>query len=404
MTLSLRQPRTAGSGLQRRNGVIELFCGAGGFSWGWERAGFKLLAAIDNDAPSLRTHELNLAAPNGLILNRDLSRFGPESLSALLGGRPHNLLAIVGGPPCQGWSKVGRGKIRSLHASASSLLRDPRNRLYKRFLNYVDHFRPPLCVMENVPGMLSIEKQNIANLIVGNFADIGYDCTYCVIDAAWFGVPQHRKRLIFIARRKGVSADLDVAGLERFAYAFRKRVLGTTNPTTVRQAIRDLPSIKNGDDEDPRPYTPSRGKPSSYVALMRTSSNGTLTDHICRAYNSQDVRAFRTMGEGMKYRELAPRFKRYRDDVFPDKYKRLYWAQPAWTVTAHLGKDCYTHIHPAQPRTISVREAARLQGFPDDYRFFGNIGDRFRQIGNAVPPLMGWGIAEFIKKRVRTGV
>jgi len=103
----------------------------------------------------------------------------------------------------------------------------------------------------------------------------------------------------------------------------------------------------------------------------------------------------------MKYRDLAEAFKRYRDDVFPDKYRRLFWNQPAWTVTAHLSKDCYTHIHPGQPRTISVREAARLQSFPDDYRFFGNIGDRFRQIGNAVPPLMGWGIAEFIKVRTR---
>ena len=389
------------SGVQRRNGIIELFCGAGGFTWGWERSGFSILAAIDNDAPSLRTHELNVHVDGGVLLNRDISKFGPKDLAARVGRRPRGLLAIVGGPPCQGWSKVGRGKIRSLHIAATSLLKDPRNQLYRRFLKYVDYFRPPLCVMENVPGMLSIEKQNIADLIVRNFSVIGYECSYELIDAAWFGVPQNRKRLIFVGRRRDFSADLDVANIEEFACRFRRRVLGVKYATTVRQAIGDLPPIKNGGDEDPRPYVRSRGRVSGYVALMRADSNGTLTDHVARTYNDQDVRAFRTMREGMKYRDLAPEFKRYRDDVFPDKYKRLYWSRPAWTVTAHLGKDCYTHIHPSQPRTISIREAARLQGFPDDFRFFGNIGDRFRQIGNAVPPLMGWGIAEFIKSRVR---
>ena len=109
------------------------------------------------------------------------------------------------------------------------------------------------------------------------------------------------------------------------------------------------------------------------------------------------------MKEGMKYYQLNEKYKRYRDDIFRDKYKKLIWNRPAWTVTAHLGKDCYTHIHPGQARTISVREAARLQSFPDSFRFWGNIGDRFRQIGNAVPPLMAWGIAEFVKQHLPGG-
>lgn len=107
------------------------------------------------------------------------------------------------------------------------------------------------------------------------------------------------------------------------------------------------------------------------------------------------------MTQGMKYSELDDQFKRYRDDIFKDKYKRLYMDRPSWTVTAHLAKDCYTHIHPTQPRTITIREAARLQSFPDDFRFFGNVGDRYRQIGNAVPPLMAWGIAEYVKEYLR---
>lgn len=384
-----------------RRGVIELFCGAGGFTWGWDRAGFNILAALDNDATALRSHELNFSDGHGALLNRDLASFEPEQLAEFLGGRPRDLLAIVGGPPCQGWSKVGRGKIRSLRHAARNLLADPRNRLYRRFLRYVEYFRPALCVMENVPGMLSIEHRNIADLVVTHFADLKYTCTYHLVDAAWFGVPQHRKRLIFVARRRGVTLDIDAAGLEEFAPRFREGTLKLRSIPSVRQAIGDLPAIANGDQEDPRPYKPATGRVPNYVALMRESANGTLTDHVCRAYNKQDVRAFASMREGMRYRELDSRFKRYRDDVFPDKYKRLYWNSPAWTVTAHLGKDCYTHIHPGQARTITVREAARLQSFPDDFRFFGNIGDRFRQIGNAVPPLMAWGIAEFVKRKAR---
>jgi DNA (cytosine-5)-methyltransferase 1 len=133
---------------------------------------------------------------------------------------------------------------------------------------------------------------------------------------------------------------------------------------------------------------------------MRSGSNGILTDHICRD-NPQDIKAFKSLKQGMKYYQLEKKYKRYREDIFPDKYKKLYWNRPSWTITAHLGKDCYTHIHPRQARTISIREAARLQSFKDDFRFFGNIGERFRQIGNAVPPFMSWGIAEFIKSSIK---
>ena len=133
---------------------------------------------------------------------------------------------------------------------------------------------------------------------------------------------------------------------------------------------------------------------------MREGSNGLVADHICREHNEQDLEAFLTLPQGGIYADLPDHLKRYRDDIFPDKYRKLRWDRVAGTVTAHLAKDCYTHIHPSQPRTISIREAARLQSFPDDYRFYGNMGDRYRQIGNAVPPLMSWGIADYIKKQL----
>jgi DNA (cytosine-5)-methyltransferase 1 len=384
--------------LSGRTDVFDLFCGAGGFTWGWERAGFSTRVAIDHDILATRTHELNF--PHALTLNRDLTLFQPKDLLGLLGARPQSLLAIVGGPPCQGWSHAGRSKLRSLRNDKQSLLKDPRNRLYRRFLDYVDFFRPPICVMENVPGMLSVEGTNVAETIIAHFDDVGYRCTFAQVNARWFGAPQDRRRLIFMGVRRDIGLRLPASGLETFASRFRRDVLRLpAADTNVRQAIGDLPEVAHGAHEDPVIYR-APTKLSRYAQLMRERSNGMLTDHVTREHNDQDLEAFASMAEGGQYHELDARFKRYRDDIFKDKYRKLRWDAPAGTVTAHLSKDCYSHIHPQQTRTVSIREAARFQSFPDDFRFFGNMGDRFRQIGNAVPPLMAFGIAEYVKEAI----
>jgi DNA (cytosine-5)-methyltransferase 1 len=382
---------------------LDLFCGAGGFTWGWVHAGFVPLACLDNDSTALRTHELNFGDLHCPILNRDLGKIGTRELCGLLGLRPHGVLAIVGGPPCQGWSKVGRGKIRSLGKAGRDLISDPRNTLYRRFIELASYLKPKICVMENVPGMLSIESRNIAEVVKVNFEEAGYSCSYSLVNARWFGVPQDRQRLIFIGVKHGSGLSVDASDLEAFSRRFCVKRLGLSRETTVADAFGDLPKITNGSEEDPLLYRKAVGRPCRYAQIMRAEANGVLTDHVCRRYNGQDVEAFAVMKQGMKYYQLPDRFKRYRDDIFPDKYKKLVWDLPSWTVTAHLSKDCYTHIHPLQPRTISIREAARLQSFPDSFRFFGNMGDRFRQIGNAVPPFMAWGIAEFVKMGLSRG-
>lgn len=384
--------------LARRTQVIDLFCGAGGFSWGWRKAGLVPRIGIDNDATAIRTHELNF--PHCLSIHADLTSFSPPDLAALIGRRPRPLLALVGGPPCQGWSKAGRGKLRSLRAN-TRLLNDPRNKLYKRYIEFANFFRPPVCVMENVPGMLTIDGANVANEVVDDFRSIGYRCEVALANARWFGVPQDRRRLIFLAVRRDLTLRLTGDGLAEYALRFRRSVLKIrTGETTVRQAIADLPPVTHGADLDPLIYR-GRRRISRYAAIMREGSNGMLTDHVTRLHNEQDVAAFDSMPEGGKYVDLDPKFKRYRDDIFKDKYRRLSWDRPAGTVTAHFAKDCYTHIHPDQARTVSIREAARFQSFPDDFRFFGNMGDRFRQIGNAVPPMMAWGIASYIRSAIR---
>jgi len=358
--------------------------------------------AIDNDSTALRTYEVNFGNRHCMTLCRDLDKMKIEDLAKQIAMKPGKVSAIIGGPPCQGWSKVGRGKLISLGKAKEDLLTDPRNFLYRRFIEMITQLKPKVVVMENVPGMLSIQKMNVADVVKSNFEDVGYNCRYSLVNARWFGVPQDRTRLIFIATRS--NPPIETSTLRRYSRFFRKEIAHLSRQMKVADALRDLPIIVNGSDEDPLIYQRQPGRPSRYVELMREGSNGLITDHICRTQNPQDVEAFSTMKEGMKYYQLDERFKRYRDDIFRDKYKRLFWNRPSWTVTAHLSKDCYTHIHPGSPRTISVREAARLQSFPDNFRFWGNIGDRYRQIGNAVPPLMGWGIAEFIKQHLVASV
>lgn len=380
--------------------VIELFAGAGGMTWGWHRAGFSPRAAVDNDTAAARTHELNFGRSHCLTLNRDLREFSPGQLEDLLGGHPASLLAIVGGPPCQGWSKAGRGKLRSLRGRAQSLLEDPRNALYRQFVKYVEHFDPPIFMMENVPGMLNLEGRNVADEVVDNFEEIGFSTSYALVNARWFGVPQDRIRLIFLGVRGDLEMKLEAEDLEEFGGPFRSDLANLPGETCLRQALSDLPQVAHGTREDPIPYQRGRGRISRFAELMRGNSNGNVTDHICREHNEMDLEAFKLMPEGGIYADLPEHLQRYRTDIFPDKYRRLKWNGVSGTITAHLAKDCYQHIHPRQTRTISIREAARIQSFPDDFRFFGNMGDRYRQIGNAVPPLMAWGIAEYVRDQL----
>jgi DNA (cytosine-5)-methyltransferase 1 len=378
--------------------ILDLFAGAGGFSLGFHLAGFKTIAAIDHDLHAVETLTANFSHNGILALQRDLSKYLPENLEGDLkeNGVDPNFDVIIGGPPCQGWSSVGRGKLRSLRLldGNGSHLKDPRNKLYKRFISFVSAFKPKVAIMENVPGMLSHDGRNVAEGVAESIESIGYEVSWKRLISSHYGVPQERQRLIFV----GVRKDQNV----RFEFPDWKDEKGKrVYPlVTVREAIGDLPTIRNGANLWIRPYG-KPGKTTRYSRLMREKmSTQTVFDHVCRNQNADDVEAFGLLRQGGIYRDLPKRLKRYRDDIFDDKYKKLYWDKPSWTVTAHLGKDCYTHIHPSQARTISIREAARLQSFPDSFYFAGNMGTKFRLIGNAVPPLMAKFIAAAVKEQV----
>lgn len=399
---SLRKILTEGGIIKGKwDGVIELFAGAGGMTWGWARAGFRPVAAVDFDRTAVATHKANFDSLGCNSLVEDLTVFGPEQLEAEIGEIASGLLAVVGGPPCQGWSKAGRGKLRSLAGRPESLLDDPRNSLYRQFVAYVRYFQPAIFAMENVPGMLNLEGENVADAVVENFSVAGYRTEYALVNARWFGVPQDRQRLIFLGVRSDLKVHLHPRELEEFGPYFRTDIAGlTVDETVLRQALKDVPEVPHGIRQDPQPYLRPAGRLSRFAELMRAGCNGEIEDHVCRRHNDMDLEAFSLMPQGGIYADLPPRLQRYRTDIFPDKYRRLRWDGQSGTITAHLAKDCYQHIHPLQDRTISIREAARIQSFPDSFQFRGNMGDRYRQIGNAVPPLMAWGIAEYVGEEI----
>lgn len=373
--------------------ALDLFSGAGGMSLGFAMAGFRIVAGVDRDPWAVETHVHNLG---GVGLVRTLTD-KEEDVRAVLGevGVP-KVDVLIGGPPCQGFARVGRGKILSLVRSENpervDEWEDRRNELFKAYLAFVRVLRPKMLVMENVPDMSIYHDGQTVHRMISSLKRMGYEASPMILNAADYGVPQNRIRLFIVANRIG----------RQMVPPHR---LHTGRPVTLRQAIGDLPRIRPEESADVLRYD---GRPRTvYARMMRgwlsESDRCLIYDHTVRRYAEDDQQAFRFMAEGQRYTDLPPHFRRYRSDIFDDKYHKLYWDRPSWTITAHIARDGYKYIHPdpEQVRTITVREAARIQSFPDWFRFAGFRTNRLTQIGNAVPPLLAQAIALMFREQLR---
>lgn len=369
--------------------VLDLFAGAGGFSKGFHDAGFEPGIMIDFNSYAVETLEANFNHHGGHALQGDLTKLTPKKLDSYLiaNDLSNKFDVIVGGPPCQGWSFIGRGKLRSLGQSMLDLHDDSRNTLYLSYFKFVDFYKPKVFVMENVTGMLKYGGENFAEKIAKYFNQKGYNVSWEKVNAKDFGIPQNRERLIFI----GVRKDLKIT----FKFNFLK-----SQKVALKDAISDLPPIKDGSQEWIRNYK-NKATISDYAKQMRLGADQKfIFDHVCKRHNPQDLEAFKFLKAGQKYRELPSHLKRYREDIFSDRYRKLKLNDISGCITAHLSKDQYSHIHPTQARAISVREAARIQSFPDSYYFGGGMTEKFKLIGNAVPPLLAKQIAHALKVQV----
>jgi len=330
--------------------VVDLFAGAGGLSLGFKRAGFKVAAHVEIDRWACETLKRNFKT--SVVLQDDIEKLDPQELVEKVG----KIDVVVGGPPCQGFSLVGKAKLRSL-----GVAHDKRNGLYKQFVRFVHTLNPRAFVMENVPSILSHHRGITASRIKQHFELLGYTVYILLLNAADYGVPQTRKRAFFVGIKNGAAE-----------FKPPRQTCGVWR--TVENAISDLPSLAAGE------------------------ASSTVSNHVARNYGEMDLQIFTIMKQGMKYYQIPDKLKRYRTDAFKDKYRRLIAREPSWTVLAHLQKDGYMYIHPTQNRTITVREAARLQSFPDKFIFCGPMTQQFKQVGNAVPPLLARAVARSLLK------
>jgi len=460
--------------------VLDLFAGCGGISLGFAAAGFSIGAAVEFDPEAAASHGRNFHGGDPAHSQaRDITKTSPEQLAADLnvGPPPEAFDILVGGPPCQAFARVGRPKLREVDKHAEAFKHDPRAQLYIDYLRYVEAFAPLAVVVENVPDVLNHGGQNIAEEIAEVLEGKGYVCRYTLLNAAFYGVPQMRERMILIAYRREIAdtvtfpepthyIDLPPGyeGTRSVALKFLNSAADTAHryiqapkPTSslppaisAEDALGDLPTIdarkllKSGAlrrgarrFDEPVPY--GKEPNTAYAKLMRTwpgfVAPEALRDHVIR-YLPRDYPLFARMNPGDQYPQayehamemfeqhlkllakqgvkIKPGSKQYEEvkasivppyDVgkFPNKWRKMWRDQPARTLMAHLGKDSYSHIHydSKQARTISVREAARLHSFPDGFVFCGTMNPAFRQIGNAVPPLLAKAVAQHIMKTLK---
>ena len=372
---------------------IDLFCGCGGFSLGLERAGLSGIAAIDFNEEAVAVFKKNLAQIP-FILTKDVTAFTAKNLADLTG--INSVDVIVGGPPCQGFSTVRQADGAN---HGKRLVEDKRRYLYQEFLRYVEFYRPKVFVMENVLGIRSASGGEYFARVQKEARAAGYRVHAQVEDCVELGLPQKRRRQLFIGTR------LDLPDYFRPEI---KQAPRAYNRPTLWQAIGDLPALKAGEGEENCGYDASRrknhvskfGRRYLYKVLEVARANK-LTAHRARPHSDRDLRDFALLNEGENSKEAMERgvdFEfPYDKENFKDRYTRQHRNEACSTIVAHLSKDGLMFIHPTQNRSLTPREAARVQSFPDWFEFPIARTHQFRVIGNAVPPLIGEAIGIAVK-------
>ena len=374
---------------------LDLFSGCGGFSLGLERAGLKGLAAIDFNPEAIEVFRANFPKiPQ--ILEKDLTQFGPQELSELIGTSQVDL--IVGGPPCQGFS-TARQVDGANHGDR--LKEDPRRHLYKEFLRFVAHFKPKVFVMENVLGIRSASGGVYFSKVQAEARALGYRVHAQIEDCVNVGVPQKRRRQLFIGTREELP--------DYFKPELRPAKRASIG-ATLWDAICDLPVLSAGEGDEERDYDFNRrlkvvttSRASDYLFnVLEVKKANKLTAHRSRPHSARDLRDFSLLKEGENSAEAMRRGVEfefpYDKSTFKDRYTRQHRHKPCSTIVAHLSKDGLMFIHPTQNRSLTPREAARIQSFPDWFRFPVARTHQFRVIGNAVPPLVGEAVGDAVKK------
>lgn len=394
---------------------IDLFAGCGGLTEGFYKHGFTSLTHVEKDqyaCQSIRTRmkyygylENKISVLEKDITDEDIL----DCIEQELKGATVDVL--IGGPPCQAYSSQGRAKDKN------GMRDDPRNFLFESYEKILTHFRPKIFVFENVTGLLTAKlhkKEKIVDIILQKLGQ-GYNLLSnpqdMVLNSCDYGVPQLRERVILI----GVRKDIPIPPKDIYNSIIKTHYNPKSSEeerknkkkyVTVRDAIADLPALKPGEGEAMVKHHISTW--NDFLESIRSKEDTQIRDHVVRTHNPTDKKRYYEMSKNeWTFQELLankPSLQHSKPRVFNNSYVVQFWDSPARTIIAHLYKDGNQFIHPDchQQRTLTVREAARLQSFPDDFVFEGSRTQQFKQIGNAVPPLMAEAIAKSIKIHLST--
>tara|TARA_X000001036_G_scaffold430154_1_gene462414 strand:- start:32 stop:1126 length:1095 start_codon:yes stop_codon:yes gene_type:complete len=349
----------------KKYNVVDLFCGAGGFSLGLKDTNrFNSILANDIDMDMCEAYSLNF--PKTKILSKSISDIDFFSIN-----KKNTIDVVIGGPPCQAYSLSGKRHID-----------DPRANLFLEYFRAIEVIRPHIFVYENVKGLFSYKKGNIFHQLQETFKKIGYELSINLVNALNYGVPQSRERIFIIGYKKGLNYSFPES--PHIKKTMRK-------PLTISDAISDLPKIKNNENSEEYLSKPK----TNYQKLMRKNAPNNLMDHKSSKHSENLVTIMSYLPEGGLKKDLPYEIRP--KSGYANSYGRLWWNKPATTITRNFGTPSSARcIHPKIDRALTTREGARLQSFPDRYQFFGSRAKKNLQIGNAVPPLLAQAIGKSI--------
>jgi DNA (cytosine-5)-methyltransferase 1 len=344
--------------------IVDLFAGVGGLSLGFSMAGFEPVLAIEKDKDIANSYRKNHNTKE--VWNRDIQEIDIEKELAHLKGK---VIGVIGGPPCQGFSQKGK----RLH------IEDKRNYLFQFFIKVVAFLEPKFFVMENVPNILSANNSYFKDEIITTFKKLNYDIKSEILNASDYNVPQNRRRAFFI----GIKNSNNIS----FPEPLIKKV-------SIKEAIYDLPFISSGEGKEGVDYRTQTS--NEYQKIMRGKSKKVF-NHISTNHSELALEKLSLIPKG-KGKEVLPE-KYLTKSIFSGTWSRLDEDSQSVTITTRFDTPSSGRFtHPILDRCLTVREAARIQSFPDDFIFYGSKSNQMLQVGNAVPPLLAYHIAKQIKK------
>lgn len=353
--------------------VLDLFCGCGGLSYGFELAGYEILLGIDSNSWATKSFEKN--HKNSKTLCGDIEKITAETIKKTIGDSEIDV--FVGGPPCQGLSLSGPRKYD-----------DPRNRLFLSYVRLAKELKPKAFVLENVPSLATLYKGRIKDEIVKEFTNLGYKVSYQVLHAADYGVPQTRKRIFFVGlldSTKNFTFPIPTHNAKKDS-----NKLDNVPYITCHEALCDLPDLHDIHEEEAGYYTSS--PQNDYQKIMRNKVKDSYENHVITKHKEHVKKIISMVPQGGNFKDLPEEYRGTRN--FNVAWTRYHGEKPAPTIdTGHRH-----HFHYKLNRVPTVRESARLQSFPDDFVFTGSKTEQYKQVGNAVPPLLAQAIAEELKK------